>query len=65
MECVEAKVRNTKKPLFDGTYQDIVYYSAFGDTKYADDKVFYYDEEIQHHKEAEVNKAYIDELKWM
>ena len=62
MECVEAKIGNSKEPLFDGIYPEIVYYSAFGDTKNADDNFLPYGEEIQDQKEVEVNKDYIGAL---
>ena len=62
MERVEAKIVNAKKPMFDGTDIDRVYYSAFGDTKYSDKNVLPYGEEIQDHKQVEVKKAYIEAL---
>ena len=59
MERVEAKIVNSKQPLFDGTEPDIVYYSAFGDTDDADNNLLPYGEDIQDQKEVEVNEAYI------
>ena len=56
---MESKIENTKKPLFDGTDPDRVYYSDFGDTNDADDSVLPYGEENQDHKEAKVNDSYI------
>ena len=62
MECVQAKIGNSKQPLFDGTEPYILYYSAFGDTDDADDNLLPYGGNIQDQKEVEVNKAYIKEL---
>ena len=59
---MEDKVRNSKKPLFDGTDPDRVYYSAFGDTYDADKNLLPYGEEIQDHKEVEVNEYFIEAL---
>ena len=57
MEHVEAKIGNDKQPLFDGTKPDIVYYSAFGDTNYAEDNMVPYGKDIQDQKEVEVNES--------
>ena len=50
MEHVEAKIGNSKKPLFDGTEPDRVYYSDFGDKDNSDDKVLLYEEDILEQK---------------
>ena len=39
---MEDKIENAKQPLFDGTDTEILYYSDFGDTKDAEDKVLPY-----------------------
>ena len=59
MEHVEAKIGNSKKPLFDGTEPDRVYYSDFGDKDNSDDKVLLYEEDILEQKQVEVNEGYI------
>ena len=50
MERVEAKIGNSKKPMFDVTEPDRVYYSDFGYTDYADNNVLPYGGYIQDHK---------------
>ena len=62
MECVEAKIGNSKQPLSDGTDPDRVYYSYFGDTNYDDNNVSHYGEDIQDQNYFEVNKDYIEAL---
>ena len=62
IERVEAKIGNSKQPLFDGTDTYRVYYSAFGDTRDAGNKVLLYGEEIQDQREVEDNEAYIEAL---
>ena len=62
MERVEDKIVNAKQLLFDGTYPYRVYYSAFGDTYYANRNVLTYGEDIKDQKEVEVNEAYIEVL---
>ena len=47
MEYVEAKIGNANQHLFDGTDPWRLYYSAFGDTKGADNNMLPYGEEIQ------------------
>ena len=59
MEHVEAKIGNSKKPLFDGTDPEGVYYSDFGDKDNSDDNVLPYAEEIQDQKQVEFNEDYI------
>ena len=39
---MEAKIGNSKQPLFGGTEPYMVYYSASGDTNNADDNVLSY-----------------------
>ena len=56
MERVEAKNVNSKQHLFDGTYPERVYCSAFGDTDDAEYNVLHYSEDIQDQKEVEVNE---------
>ena len=46
MEHVEAKIGNTKQPLFDGTEPYRVYYSAFRDTGDTGNNLLPYGEEI-------------------
>ena len=55
MERVEARIVNSKQPLFGVTYPNRVYYSSFGDTDNADDNVLSYGEDIQDQKGVEVN----------
>ena len=62
MERVEARIVNSKQPLFGVTYPNRVYYSSFGDTDNADDNVLSYGEDIQDQKGVEVNQAYIEAL---
>ena len=44
IEHVGAKTRNSKKPLFDGTEPERVYYSFFEDTEDSEDNVLPYEE---------------------
>ena len=62
MDHMEAKIGNSKQPLFDGTDTDRVNYSAFGETVNADENMLPFGEYIQDHKQAEVNKACIEVL---
>ena len=62
IEHVEDKIGNAKKPLFDGTDSNIVYYSAFGYTDNADGNVLSYGDKILDQKEVEVNEDYIEAL---
>ena len=56
------KIVNVKQPLFDGVGPNRLYYSDFGDTNNADNKLLYYGEYIQYQKEVEFNDAYIESL---
>ena len=47
MERVEAKIVNSKQPIFDRTEPDRVYYSAFGDTGDPQENLLTYEEEIK------------------
>ena len=47
MERVEAKIVNSKQPMFDRTEPDRVYYSAFGDTGDPQENLLTYEEEIK------------------
>ena len=47
MKRMEVNIRNSKQPLIYGIDSYIVYYSAFGDTKGADNNMLPYGEEIQ------------------
>ena len=62
MERVEAKIGNSKKPMFDVTEPDRVYYSDFGYTNYSYNNVLPYGEYIQDQKGVEVNEDYIELL---
>ena len=57
IECVEAKIENSKKNLFDGTDPEKLYYNAFGDIDYADGKFLPYGDDIKEQKEAEVKNS--------
>ena len=59
---MEDKSGNDKQHLFDSTDPERVYYSDSGDTNNDDDNVLPYGEDIQYHKEVEVNEAYIEAL---
>ena len=59
---MEDKSGNDKQHLFDCTDTERVYYSDSGDTNNDDDNVLPYGEDIQYHKEVEVNEAYIEAL---
>ena len=62
MERVEAKIVNSKQPIFDRTEPDRVYYSAFGDTGDPQENLLTYEEEIKKQKQVEVHQSYIEEL---
>ena len=50
MVRVETKIANAKQPLFGGTEPYIVYYSDFGDSGNASDKMLPYNEHVQYQK---------------
>ena len=62
MEHVQDKIGNTKKPLFDSTEPDRVYYSASRDTNDVDNNILPYGEYIQDQKEVELKEANIEAL---
>ena len=59
IERVETNIGNAKHNMFDGKELGKVYDSDFGETDNADNNLLPYGEDIQDHKEVEVNEVYI------
>ena len=61
-QSVEGRIGNHCQPIYDIIDPNIIYFAAFGDQPYEDDRLIPYGEEIMDHQTMNIDNSYLKQL---